>query len=215
MSRSLSLGAPPVTKACARTTERVPFGAGREVGADPVERGAEDALVIGGGGELVLDEPRFEVGQPVEGDLAVRVAQHDGLPALGGPGPQVDPGAAEQPGADTEAPRGIVVPRDEHGGHAERGEPVQRLVVQLDGGQRGHRPVVHVPGHDDGLDVPLPHRRHEVVEEGGLRVEQRHPVQRAPEVPVGGVQNPQRRPFARPFTRTPPRAPFPPHPTAT
>lgn len=54
-------------------------GASGEVGADPVHGGGEHGLVTGlRGAELFPDERRFQVGQAVEGDVAVGVAEHDG-----------------------------------------------------------------------------------------------------------------------------------------
>ena len=100
----------------------------------------------------------------------------------------MDPGALDQPGADAEPARRVVVPGDHHGRHAGVGEPVQRLVEQLDGGQRRHGPVVDVSCDQDRVDVALAHRRHQVVEERGLGVEQAHPVERPPQVPVRRVQ---------------------------
>lgn len=112
--------------------------AGGEVVADPVHGGAEHRLVAHlRCVEGVLDQGRFEVRQPVERDLAVYVAQYDGVGAPGGVGPQVDPGPADQPGPHAEPPGGVVVAGDHHGGHTEVGEAVQYLIEQLDGGQGG------------------------------------------------------------------------------
>src|SRR5690606_58095 len=93
-------------------------GAGRadgEVGADLVHGGGQHRLV---GGlrhlEPFLDQGWFEVGQPVEGDLAAGVGQHHGGAAGGGVGAQVDAGAADVPGADVEPAGGVVVAGDHH-----------------------------------------------------------------------------------------------------
>ncbi|MGX1408723.1 hypothetical protein RKD40_006336 [Streptomyces ambofaciens] len=77
---------------------------------------------------------------------------------------------------------------DHHRGHAEVGEAVQRVVEQLDGGERGHRAVVHVSRHDHGVDGVLAHGLDEVADEPGLGAEHVHPVERPAEVPVGSVQ---------------------------
>ena len=161
MSRSLSLGSPPVTKAWARTTERVPGRPRGEVGAHPVHGGGEHRLVARLlHAELVLDQGRFEVGQPVEGDVAVGVGQHHRCAAQpSGSVRRWMPGAVDQPGADAEAAGRVVVPGDHDRRHAEVGEPVQGVVEELDGGQRRHRPVVHVTGHDHRVDLALAHGR--------------------------------------------------------
>ena len=67
MSRSESLVAPPVTKACAMTTER-PAARGA-VGVDPGHRGAQHPGVGAlGGAEGVGRDRRLEVGQGVDRD---------------------------------------------------------------------------------------------------------------------------------------------------
>lgn len=97
-------------------------------------------------------------------------------------------GAAHEPRADAEAAGRIVVPGDHHRGHAEVGEPVQRVVEQLDGGQRRYRPVVHVPRHHHRVHLALAHGGDEVTDELGLGAEHADPVEGPAEVPVGGVQ---------------------------
>ena len=69
-------------------------------------------------------------------------------------------------------------------------EPHQALREQLDGLGRGHRPVVDVAADEHGVDPLGAHDVDEVVEVGGLGVEQPHLVERAPQVPVGGVDQP-------------------------
>lgn len=137
MSRSLSLASPPVTKAWARTTERV-LRAGGEVGADPVHRGGQHRFVSGLlHAEPLADEGGFEVGQAVEGDVPVGVGEDDRGAAGGGVGAQVYAGAADESGADAEAAGGVVVAGDHHRGHAGLGEAVQGLVEQFHGGEGG------------------------------------------------------------------------------
>lgn len=138
MSRSLSQGAAPVTKACARTTLRVAGRAPGEIRAHPVHGGAEHRRVVGPlGAELLAGEGGFEVRQSVDGDLAVLVGQYDGPVAGRGVGAQVDAGPAHESGADAEPPGRVVVAGDHHGGDAEVGEAVQRVVEELDGAERG------------------------------------------------------------------------------
>lgn len=167
-------------------------GAGRaagEVGADAVHGGGEDDLVSGlRHRELVLDQGGFEVGKAVEGDVAVVVGEDDGRADGGRVGAQVDARAVDESRADAEAAGRVVVAGDHHGGHAQLGEAVQRVVEQLDGGQRGHRAVVHVSRHHDGVHGPLAHGGDEVTDELGLGTEHVHPVEGPAEMPVGGVQ---------------------------
>ena len=142
MSRSLSLGSPPVTKAWASTTERVPARRGRRGrrGPGPWRRRAPPVAGLVGA-ELVPDQGGFEVRQPVEGDVAVRVGQHDGGAAARRVGAQMDAGAADQPGADAEPAGRVVVAGDHHGGHARvrRAGAVRRRTAR-------RRPAAAPPG---------------------------------------------------------------------
>ncbi len=65
---------------------------------------------------------------------------------------------------------------------------MQGPVVQVDGGERGHGPVVDVTRDQDGVDLALADGLDEVVDEGRLGAEQVHAVEGTTEVPVGGVQ---------------------------
>ncbi|CAM5308125.1 hypothetical protein SAURM35S_06818 [Streptomyces aurantiogriseus] len=165
--------------------------AGGEVGADAVHGGGEHRLVARLlRAELVLHQGGFEVGQAVEGDVTVGVGEHHGHPGRRGVGLQMDAGASDQPGAHAEPPRGVVVPGDHHCRHAQLGEPVQGVVEQLDGGQRRHRPVVHIARHDHRVHLALTHGGAEMADELGLGTEHVHPVERPAEMPVGSVQKP-------------------------
>ena len=182
-----------------------------EIGADPVHGRAQHGLVTGPlDPQRVLHQGRFEIGQTVEGDVAVVVAADDRVTARGGRGTQVDTGPVDEPGADTQAAGGVVVAGDHHGGDAGLGEPVQRGVEELDGGERRHRPVVDVPGDHDHVRLAGARGVDEVGDEVGLRAEHAHPVERAPQVPVRGVQNPHRAAPTRVSTRT-----VPPEPAST
>lgn len=166
-------------------------GAGGEVGADPVHSGGQDRFVPGlGGAEGVLDEGRFQVGEAVEGDVAVAVGQDDGGGAALGVGTQVDPGPVEEPGADAEPAGRVVVPRDHDGGDSDGGEPVQRAVEEFDGGERRDGPVVDIAGDEDHVHLALLDGGHQVVQEGGLGVQEGHAVEGPAQVPVRGVQHP-------------------------
>lgn len=103
----------------------------------------------------------------------------------------MDAGPAHQTGAHAEPAGRVMVSGDHHRGYADGGEPVQRPVEELDGGQRRHGPVVHITCHHDGVDLAFAHSRHQMIETVGLRLEQGGPVERPPQVPVRCVQNPQ------------------------
>ena len=68
-------------------------------------------------------------------------------------------------------------------------QPEQRVLAQLDGVHRRHRPVVDVPGDQHHVHLLGAGHVHQVIEERGLRRPQVGPVQRPAEVPVGGVQH--------------------------
>lgn len=187
----------------------------REVGSDPVHGGGEHGLVTRlRHAELVLHQGGFEIGQTVEGHVPMRVGEHHGSPARRRLGPQMDAGAPDQSRADAQAAGGVVVSGDHHRRHAEVGEPVQGVVEQLDRGQRRHGPVVHVPRHDHRVHGVLPHGGDEVTDELGLGPEHVDPVERAAEMPVGRVQNPQRGAPACMFTPSPVLEPAPDRPPA-
>jgi hypothetical protein len=138
--------------------------------------------------ERVLHQGRFEIRQSVEGDITGRVTEDHRRPDGRRVGAQMDAGAVDEPGADTEAAGRVVVAGDHHRRHTEAGEPVQRVVEELDRGQRGHRPVVHITRHDHRVDLALPRDGDEMADELGLRPEHVHPVEGAAEMPVGRVQ---------------------------
>ena len=99
MSRSESLGRQPATNACAITTERVPDGRCREVGADPDHRRGEGRLV-GPPGQppRLAQQVGVEVGEAVDRHRAVGVVEQDGPADDGGVGADVDAGGVHQPG---------------------------------------------------------------------------------------------------------------------
>ena len=147
-----------MTKACARTTERVPARPGGEVGADPVHGGARARPR---GRPLSAPERRRAPG-PVRGRAARRrrrrrasSASSTGVPQPAGSVRRWMPGAVDQPGADAEPAGRVVVAGDHHRGHAEVGEPVQGVVEQLDGGERRHGPVVDVARDEHRVDLAL------------------------------------------------------------
>ncbi len=178
-----------------RPRPRRPLG---QIRPDPLHRGAEHLLVAPAlQPEPLPGEGRLQVRQPVHGDRAVFVREQDGHGAAVRVSPQVDTGPVDQPGADAEAAGGVVVAADEHRRHPEICQPVQHLVEERDGVEGGQRAVVDVPRHQHGVDPLLPGHRHQVVEEGALGLVQALPVERAAEVPVGGVQKSHSRALAR------------------
>lgn len=94
----------------------------------------------------------------------------------------------DQTGADPEPPGRVVVAADEDGRNAEVGEPVQHLVEERDRLQAGQRPVVHVSGDQHGIHALGFDHVHQVVEEGVLGLVEALPVEGAPQMPVGGMQ---------------------------
>lgn len=188
MSRSLSLAAPR-HEGVREDDGAGALGAGGEIGPYAVEGGGQHRFVTALGGlELLADQGRFEIRQAVEGDVAVGVGEDDGGGAAGRVGAQMDARVVDEPGADAEATGRVVVPGDHHGRYAGVGEPVQRPVEQLDGGEGRHRPVVHVTGHEDGVHLVRQRGRHEVVDEDRLGVEKADAVEGPPQVPVRRVQ---------------------------
>jgi hypothetical protein len=102
----------------------------------------------------------------------------------------VDARGVHQPAPEAESPGGVVVAADEDDAGAGLAEAHQRRFAQLDGVERRHGPVVDVAGDEHGVDALGPDRLDQRVQEGRLRVPQVSPVQRAAQVPVGGVQQP-------------------------
>ena len=110
MSRSESLGRPPATKAWARTTDRTrPRG---EVGAHASHRLGQRRL-MGAHREAprLAEGLRVEVGDRVHGHRAVLVVEQHRRADPGGVGAHVDAGGVDEPGAEAQALRGVVVAR--------------------------------------------------------------------------------------------------------
>ena len=188
MSRSDSLVTPPVTKAWAMTTVRPPR---RAASARTRVHGRPQDAGVGalGGAEGLGGEGRLEVGEGVHRD----VAEHDRPADVGDGGAHVDAGALEEVAREPQAGGRVVVAAGEHDLGTGVDEPHQRLGEQRDGVGGRHRAVVDVAADEDGVDPLGAHDLDEVVEVGGLGVEQPHLVERAPQVPVGGVDQPHTR----------------------
>ena len=180
------------------------FGAGRVPGVADL-LGLDGAGVIGllRGSPAGIPEPLGEEGrQYLAGGVRVQVGQGVDVQAVravgAGDGDRpVDLGDAgadgqalsQEVGAEAEALGGVVVARGEdHPGQVR--QAAQGLIQKADrvGGRDGA--VVDVPGHDDGVDRLAAGELDEVVGEGRLGVVQDAPVEGAPQVPVGGVQDP-------------------------
>ena len=83
---------------------------------------------------------------------------------------------------------GVVVAADEHHGYPGARERRKRFVEQGDRVGRRHRPVVDVTGDEHGIDAPRHRRLDQPRKKRALVLEHRFAVQRAAEMPVGGVQ---------------------------
>ena len=129
------------------------------------------------GAQGVLDQGGFQIGQSIERDLAVGVAQHHGGGAVPGIGPQMDARSPDEPGADPEPAGRVVIAGDHDGRHTDVREPVQHVIEQLDGRERRDGPVVHITRDQDGVNIAFPYCRHQMVEIRGLRVEHRDAVE--------------------------------------
>ena len=131
---------------------------------------------------------RLQVRDSVDGDRAVLVfEQHRlGQPADGGA--QVQPARRGELRERAEPGRGVVVSGRDDQLRAGRADPGDRRGGHPDGLGRRHRAVVDVACHQDGVDRLAGHEVGEVPEHRFLFREQVGAVERAADVPVGGVQ---------------------------
>jgi hypothetical protein len=120
----------------------------------------------------------FEVRHSVHGGRAVRVFEHDRPVQRPQAGPQVHARLLQQPAAEPEAARRIVIAADQHDARAGVVQPQQRVLAQLHGVHRRHRPVVDVPRDQDRVHPLGPGHLDQVVQERGLRRPQVRAVQR-------------------------------------
>ena len=139
-------------------------------------------------GQLGADGVRLEVRHPVHGHRAVGVLEHDRPGQRAGPGAQVHARLLQQPAAEPEPARRVVVAADQHDARAGVVQPEQGVLAQLDGVHRRHRTVVDVPGDQDRVHLLGAGHLHQVIEECRLRRPQIRAVQRPAQVPVRGVQ---------------------------
>ena len=173
-----------------RHHDRAPHAARRGVGPDARRRLAEDGRVSARPVEAGQADRRLQVRHAVDGHRAVVVAQHDRLGERRGPGAQVHAGGVDERAAEPEAARGVVVAADHDHAGAGVAQPHQRLLAERHRVHRGHRAVVDVARDEHGVHPLRARRLHEVIEEPLLRLAQVGLMQRAPEMPVGRVQEP-------------------------
>ena len=131
---------------------------------------------------------RVEVGDAVHRHGPVVVGEQHGRADAGGVGPQVDAGGVDQPGAEAEPQRGVVVAAGEHHAGAGAGQPGQGVVGQPHGVDRRQRAVVDVAGDHHGVDPLALDHLEQVVDEGSLVRQHAFAVEGPAQVPVGGVE---------------------------
>ena len=164
--------------------------AGREVAAYAVEGDGQRCLVGAHGQAPRLGQrQRVEEGEAVDGDRTVLVGQPDGGADPGGVGADEDAGGVDQPRAEPEPLRGVVVAAGQHDPGARARQPGQRLVGEPDGVDRRQRSVVDVTGDDDEVDPLGLDDLEQVVDVGRLVREHPLAVERPAQVPVGGVED--------------------------
>ncbi len=164
---------------------------GGEVFSDPVHRCAQDCLVAGGGGvEALSYQGGLEVGQTVEGDVAVLVLEQYGAGHVVGVGAQVDAGVFDQSGVHAESAGRVVVPADHDEGDLQLGKLREDPLEQVDGLQWRDRPVVDVACYGYDVHMFVSYHVDQVLDEEALGGEEGFAVEGAAQVPVRGVQDP-------------------------
>ncbi len=152
-----------------------------------VGSGGSRLVDVGSGGQLAGGAGGFQIRDGIDAYRAVRVLDDEGAGHRGRVGADADP-RIEQAGLVPEAPGGVMVAADHHDPGAGVAQPRERVVEQLQGPHRRDRPVMHITGDEDEFDPLAADDVHEVVDERALGGKQVMAVQRAAEVPVGGVQ---------------------------
>ena len=165
-------------------------------------RGGERPPHAGGGDALLVVDvrarrrrraprPDRRTGRARDAHGAVLVVEDDGRGRLRQLAHHVQPALAQQPPREAHAGGAVVVAGDGDDGHAEAvDQPREHVVQQADRLGGGHGAVVQVAGDDDGGRLDLPRELHELVERVGLVLREVLVVEQAPEVPVGGVDEP-------------------------
>src|SRR5699024_8516359 len=97
-------------------------------------------------------------------------------------------GGVDELGGEGHPGHGVVVAADQDGPGPGGTDTGQYSVEQANRVHRGERTVVEVTGHDHHVDPFGPDGVDEVVEDGGLGIEQVLPVEGTTQVPVRSVQ---------------------------
>ncbi|MDQ1135800.1 hypothetical protein QE410_000599 [Microbacterium sp. SORGH_AS 1204] len=136
----------------------------------------------------MADDRGLQVGDAVDVHGTVFVGQRDGGSDSGRIGDDRD-ALAQQGRLEAESRSGVVVAAGDDDVGAGVGERSQRAGEHRIAGRRRCRGVEDVTGHDDRVDGVLTHLTDEHVEHAAEGVESGVPVEGAPDVPVGGVQD--------------------------
>lgn len=126
-------------------------------------------------------------------DVDRDVLHHDRRPDRRHGGADVQPGARKQLMGEPEADGGVVVPAGEQYRRTGVDEPRHSFGEQLNRLGSRHGAVVDVARDEDGVHLLRADRRHQVVDQPCLRVEQPHLVEGPSQMPVGGVEEPHTR----------------------
>ena len=130
-----------------------------------------------------------EVGNPVDGDLAVVVAHQDRGADRVGTGADEHTRRVDQLGAEPEALSGVVVAAGDHDLGPRPGQPGERLVGKPDSVDRRQRTVIDVACHHDQIHTLRGDDSQQMVDVRSLVSEHALPVEGPPEMPVGGVED--------------------------
>ena len=104
----------------------------------------------------------------------------------------MDPGRLAEPGAEAEPDRGVMIAAGQDHRYVGLREAQQGRVEQPDGVERGHRAIVDVPRHHHGADLLADRLAEQPAQEAILIGQQVLAVQRAPQMPVRGVNQSHR-----------------------
>jgi hypothetical protein len=100
----------------------------------------------------------------------------------------VHPRLGQQPAAEPQPRRRVVVAGAEDHRRAGLDDAHERVIEQAHRVRSGHCPVVDVAGHEHHIDALGAHRVDQVVQEQFVSAAQLHTVQPAAQMPVGGVE---------------------------
>ena len=111
-------------------------------------------------------------------------------------------GGIDQRRAESEPGGRIVIAADHDDPRARITQPDERVLAKQDGIQRRHRPVVDIAADEHRVDPLRTHHPDQGIEELGLGFPQVSAVQRAAEMPVGGVKDAHKRTVGRATDKT-------------